>query len=302
MLSLMLEENSHCLNIEKMHLFDKHWCWRNRKGRRLGLAQEWSWSLKLLTCMWIHWYSSHLILAKRFSFCPPSPPPHLNSRNHFSRQHTCEETKQKQNCWKAEGARGERPWSSATCRVQTQITEGRVQSQPQSELCATEPFLLKAHFPTTSPSWRAFGHTHTLHTPTFTHIHIPTHSFTLTHAHVWARSHTCTRSPPVLCPVSLEQMIRLDFHVPWLRTDPLNLCLQRLVTEAKKWSRRRKPTVGKKLLLPQIPDGLHGGEGPGSRFLLRSALVGLTGVSWLVLKTDIDHFRRHHQAEIQPGG
>lgn len=115
-----------------------------------------------------------------------------------------------------------------------------------------------------SPCWRSFEHTqsctlkHTLestHIPSHIHIHVHTltllhsHTSSLTFIHTHAHSHTlphtrkhthaCTHSPSILGPKSLEQRMRLDFHISWLRTDPLKLCLQKLRAEPKKWSRQK---------------------------------------------------------------
>lgn len=140
---------------------------------------------------------------------------------------------------------------------------GWVKDHPQSERGALPA---EATLPHSTPS-RAHSHTHTradtpthTHSPTFTHPH----SYMQPHAHMHSRKYTLVHPHPYTHKqaVTLAHTVphesgkngELDFHTPRLRTDPLQLCLQRLWAKPRKWSRRRKPTIGNKILPTQIPD------------------------------------------------
>ena len=127
------------------------------------------------------------------------------------------------------------------------------------------PCLLQARFHTALLP----RHTHTLiytqthpctqshvHTLTFIYAascsHALTRKYILVHPHPYTRKQAVTLAHTV--PHESGKNGEPDFHTPRLRTDPLQLCLQRLWAKPRKWSRRRKPTIGNKILPTQIPD------------------------------------------------
>lgn len=144
-------------------------------------------------------------------------------------------------------------------------------------MCCFPHYNLRAQAHSGTPI-STLKHTHIqshLHTDAFLYSYIHLHSCTQTLSLTLSFAqpdHPSTEQPPWLCRTSLEQMVRLALHVPWLRTDPLTLCLQRSRAEQRKGSRREK--------LPHrtgSSDPHSWSAGPSCGLFLHFALTGELG-------------------------